>query len=201
MRPSATASGGGCDRRSAMPRLIMAGAMPQLWGFGGGPLSSPPSRFSSATSSAPWRSSPDPGRPKPRSRRPASFPPDRPMREDNKNLLLAIVLSVVVLIGWNYFYGVPQMQQQKQAQQTQPTAPAQAAPAAIPRAAPKEGGPAAPVPGTVPTLPGTPVVETREAALQRNPRLAIDTPSLAGSINLRGGRTDAGPVEEYQHNP
>ena len=45
------------------------------------------------------------------------------MREDNKNLLLAIVLSVVVLIGWNYFYGVPQMQQQKQAQQTQQAKP------------------------------------------------------------------------------
>ena len=31
----------------------------------------------------------------------------------------------VVLIGWNYFFGVPQMQQQTQAQQTQPTAPTQ----------------------------------------------------------------------------
>ena len=119
------------------------------------------------------------------------------MREDNKNLLLAIVLSVVVLIGWNYFYGVPQMQQQKQAQQTQPTAPAQPAQTPIPGAAPKEGGPAAPVPGTVPTLPGTPVVETREAALQRNPRLAIDTPSLAGSINLRGGRIDDVLLKNY----
>ncbi|MFL5033796.1 MAG: membrane protein insertase YidC [Microvirga sp.] len=119
------------------------------------------------------------------------------MREDNKNLLLAIVLSVVVLIGWNYFYGVPQMQQQKQAQQTQPTAPAQPAQTPIPGAAPKEGGPAAPVPGTVPTLPGTPVVETREAALQRSPRLAIDTPSLAGSINLRGGRIDDVLLKNY----
>ena len=62
----------------------------------------------------------------------------QPMREDNKNLLLAIVLSVVVLIGWNYFYGVPQMQQQKQAQQTQQTAPAQPAQTPIPGAAPKE---------------------------------------------------------------
>src|SRR5215207_4004223 len=114
------------------------------------------------------------------------------MREDNKNLLLAIVLSVVVLIGWNYFYGG-----QKQAQQTQQTAPVQPAQTPIPGAAPKEGGPAAPVPGTVPALPGTPVVETREAALQRSPRLAIDTPSLAGSINLRGGRIDDVLLKNY----
>ena len=43
------------------------------------------------------------------------------MREDNKNLLIAIVLSVVVLIGWNYFYGMPQMEKQRQA--AQPPAP------------------------------------------------------------------------------
>src|SRR3954452_21320725 len=118
------------------------------------------------------------------------------MREDNKNLLLAIVLSVVVLIGWNYFYGVPQMQQQKQAQQTQ-QAPTQPAQTPLPGAAPKEGGPAAPVPGTVPTVPGTPVVETREAALQRSPRIPIDTPSLAGSMNLRGGRIDDVLLKNY----
>ena len=39
------------------------------------------------------------------------------MREDNKNLLLDIVLSGIVLIAWNYFYGVPQMQQQRNAAQ------------------------------------------------------------------------------------
>ena len=27
--------------------------------------------------------------------------------QDNKNLLLAIGLSVLVMVGWNYFYGVP----------------------------------------------------------------------------------------------
>ena len=42
------------------------------------------------------------------------------MKEDNRNLLLAIVMSVVVLLGWQFFYGVPQMEKQKQiAQQNQ----------------------------------------------------------------------------------
>jgi YidC/Oxa1 family membrane protein insertase len=120
------------------------------------------------------------------------------MREDNKNLLLAIVLSVVVLIGWNYFYGVPQMQQQKQAQQAQQTPPAQPGQAGpIPGAAPPQGCPSAPVPGTVPALPGSPVAETREATLQRSPRIAIETPSLSGSINLRGGRIDDVLLKNY----
>ena len=47
------------------------------------------------------------------------------MREDNKNLLLAIVLSVGILIGWNYFYGVPTVERQRQPAATSQTAPGQ----------------------------------------------------------------------------
>ena len=39
--------------------------------------------------------------------------------EDSRNLILAIVLSLIVLLGWNYFYGAPQLQRDHQAQ-TQP---------------------------------------------------------------------------------
>jgi YidC/Oxa1 family membrane protein insertase len=126
------------------------------------------------------------------------------MREDNKNLLLAIVLSVVVLIGWNYFYGAPLLERQKQAQQSQQVqqqaAPAQPGQSAqpgqtgpIPGAAPPQGSPSAPVPGTTPATP-----ETREAALARSPRVAIDTPSLSGSIALRGGRVDDVLLKNYR---
>ena len=55
-------------------------------------------------------------------------------KDTNKNLILALVLSLGVLIAWELFYGLPKMQeqqrQQEQAQQqTQtetaaPTAPA-----------------------------------------------------------------------------
>jgi YidC/Oxa1 family membrane protein insertase len=127
------------------------------------------------------------------------------MREDNKNLLLAIVLSVVVLIGWNYFYGVPQMEKQRQAaQQSAQTAPNGAArtPGAAARPAvptpSQSGGPAAPLPGTLPSQPGRPVVEPREVALARTPRIKIDTPSLFGSINLRGARIDDVSLKNYR---
>ena len=36
---------------------------------------------------------------------------------DNKNTILAIVLSAVVLIAWQYFYAMPQAEKQKLAQQ------------------------------------------------------------------------------------
>jgi YidC/Oxa1 family membrane protein insertase len=102
---------------------------------------------------------------------------------DQKNTLLAIVLSAIVLIGWQLYFGVPQLDKQKQAQQQQqsqqggaPTAPA---------GGPQQGG-APSVPGTTPAAP----VLTREAALAASPRVRIDTPSLSGSISLKGGRID-----------
>ena len=51
------------------------------------------------------------------------------MKNDNKNLYLAIGLSILVILGWNYFYGWPQMQRARQAQQQQQ---AQVAPGAPP---------------------------------------------------------------------
>ncbi len=33
--------------------------------------------------------------------------------EDSRNIILAIVLSVLVLIGWNYFYAAPQLQKDR----------------------------------------------------------------------------------------
>jgi YidC/Oxa1 family membrane protein insertase len=105
--------------------------------------------------------------------------------EDNKNLLLAIALSVIVMVGWNYFYGAPKLDQSRQAaQQTQ--APQSTVPGAIPQ----PGAPGVPAaPGTSATVPGG-VMLTRDAALALSPRVKIETPSLTGSIALVGGRID-----------
>jgi YidC/Oxa1 family membrane protein insertase len=120
------------------------------------------------------------------------------MREDNRNLILAIALSLAVLLGWQYFFAAPQAERQRQAAQQQqstqvnPNAP-------NPPASPSQAGGAAPtVPGTVPSAPAAPAVETREAALARSPRVAIDTPAIAGSINLRGGRIDDVALKNYR---
>ncbi len=80
---------------------------------------------------------------------------------DQKNMLLAIVLSAIVLIGWQVFFGLPQMeaQRQKQAQQQTQTAPQ---PGAVqqPGAVPQPGAP--PQPGAVPQAPaGQPPLSSR----------------------------------------
>ncbi|HST95400.1 MAG TPA: membrane protein insertase YidC, partial [Microvirga sp.] len=99
------------------------------------------------------------------------------MREENRNLIVAIVLSVAVLIGWQYFFAVPQAERQRSAAQQQQTT--QVNPAAPNLPTPSQaGGPSAPVPGTVPGAPAAPVVESRDAALARTPRVAIDTPAI-----------------------
>ena len=109
---------------------------------------------------------------------------------DQKNTILAIVLSALVLIGWQFYFGTPQQKpiQQQQSQQA-PAAPQQpgAAPPALGTAPPQAPGPTAPV---------QPL--TREAALAASPRVPIETPSLAGSIALRGARIDDLSLVKYR---
>jgi YidC/Oxa1 family membrane protein insertase len=113
--------------------------------------------------------------------------------DDQKNLLLAIVLTGVVLIGWQYLFAVPQIEKQKQIaqqQQTQQT-PANGQPGAAPQVAP----------GAVPQAPGLPsstVTQTREAALAASPRISIETPRLSGSLALMGGRIDDLALVQYR---
>ncbi|PWE82260.1 insertase, partial [Bradyrhizobium sp. SUTN9-2] len=38
---------------------------------------------------------------------------------DNRNTILAVILSGLVLIAWQYFYNVPQMEKQRAQQQAQ----------------------------------------------------------------------------------
>ena len=106
---------------------------------------------------------------------------------DQKNTLIAIVLSALVLIGWQIYFGLPQMEKQKQAQQQSQQAPAgpQQQPGAPPQ--PSTGAPT-PVPGQ-PSVAASQAM-SREAALATSPRIRIETPRLAGSIALKGGRID-----------
>src|SRR5271156_6615844 len=98
--------------------------------------------------------------------------------EDSRNLILAIVLSVLVLIGWNYFYA-PQLQKDHVAA-TPPAQTQTAPPGSTP--APLNGASA---PQVEPASDTTP--QTRAEALALSPRVTIDTPALAGSIALKGG--------------
>jgi YidC/Oxa1 family membrane protein insertase len=119
------------------------------------------------------------------------------MNTENKNMLLAIVLSAIVLIGWQYFVGVPQMQRQHEIAQREEAARKDAAPAGS--SGPAPASPAAP--GASPAIPGATsaaTLATRAAVIASTPRLSIDTPRLTGSINLKGGRLDDLALKNYR---
>ena len=112
---------------------------------------------------------------------------------DSRNTILAVILSGLVLIAWQYFYNIPQMERQRAQSQTQTelakTAPAPA-PTSAPSGAPGEAGSTpAQTPGTPAATANAPVVN-RDAAIEANPRVKIDTPSVSGSISLKGARID-----------
>jgi len=110
---------------------------------------------------------------------------------DNRNVILAIVLSMIVLFGWQFFIAGPQlersMQEAELAQQQQQgeldaglATPGQTA----------EGQPAA--------AAGTQTFADRASAIAATQRLSIDTGELSGSINLTGARLDDLELKSYR---
>ena len=108
------------------------------------------------------------------------------MDENNRNFILAIVLSMAVLFAWQYFFLPPPKPPETAEQQQAEPGP------------PRPGGE---TPGTAgapqPGVPGA-VTLTRDEALAASPRIAIDTPALKGSISLKGGRIDDLTLKDYR---
>jgi YidC/Oxa1 family membrane protein insertase len=109
--------------------------------------------------------------------------------DQQRNLLLAVVLSMAVLLGWQLFYAGPKMKEEQARQraqqeltQKQGATPDAAKPSTVAPA------PGAAVPGAGAATPAPTV--SREDSIKVSPRLAVETPSLRGSIALRGGRVD-----------
>src|SRR6202142_4731781 len=105
---------------------------------------------------------------------------------DSRNTILAVILSGLVLLGWQYFFNIPQMEKQRAAQlaQSQMTKPAQDA---ANTAAPQTGAapaPSANAPAANQSSSAAPV--RRDTAIASSPRGRIETPRLIGSISLEG---------------
>jgi len=114
---------------------------------------------------------------------------------DNRNTILAVILSGLVLIAWQYFYNVPQMERQRAQSQTQAELnkpSAQTAPGSAPQpgAAPSAGAPASP--SSQQTL------LSRDAAIAASPRIKVETPRISGSISLQGARIDDLLLEKFR---
>ncbi len=112
------------------------------------------------------------------------MPPQDNQSPDVKNIVLAVVLSTMVLLGWTVV-----------ADRFFPTeAPTPVASSAAPAGAP---APAA-LQGAAPAIAGPGAILSRDAALAASPRVAIDTPRLKGSINLTGARFDDLVLPSYR---
>ncbi|MEO8667530.1 MAG: membrane protein insertase YidC, partial [Bauldia sp.] len=107
---------------------------------------------------------------------------------DSRNFIIAIVLSIVVLFGWQYFFATPQIERAKQEQQRTEQLQKQQSGQDQPSATGAAPGTAAP--GSPAVDAGASGAASRDAALAQSPRVAIETPRLSGSINLHGARLD-----------
>ncbi len=118
--------------------------------------------------------------------------------EDTRNLFLAIALSVLVMAAWQYFYAGPLYQRQHQAQlQAQSQAQSQTSEASQPAGAAAPGSSAVSAPGGGGGSVAASTASVPEA-LAATPRVAIDTPSVAGSIDLKGGKLDDLVLKDYR---
>lgn len=109
---------------------------------------------------------------------------------DQKNLLLAIVASVAILLGFQLLFPTP----------TPPPSPAAQNETGVSEDAPQGVADPTASPGRAPTLDGSGSLEElpREDALAQTDRIRIDTPRLHGSLSLVGGRLDDLTLADYR---
>ena len=120
---------------------------------------------------------------------------------ENRNTILAVILSGLVLLAWQYFYNIPTMEKQRAAQQAELAQKQAASPAPTPSATPSTTPSASGAPSQAP-IPGAPTtnvpVQNRATVIAAGPRVKIDTPSISGSIALTGARIDDVALVKYR---
>jgi len=104
--------------------------------------------------------------------------------ENNRNTIIFFVCAAIMLLAYQFFVADPQAKR-VQAEEAARKAAVAAAPAGA-------GG------MTAPGAAAVPQVISRQAALTASPRVPIETPSLKGSLNLRGARIDDLYLVDYR---
>ena len=105
------------------------------------------------------------------------------MDDQNKNLILATVLSFLVILAWTFL--MPPPEPKPEAVQTEQGA------------TPPSTATATPTASTVPATGTTPATAPVEEALATAPRVKIDTARVTGSISTLGGRIDDLSLKDY----
>ncbi|HLD95633.1 MAG TPA: membrane protein insertase YidC [Alphaproteobacteria bacterium] len=98
---------------------------------------------------------------------------------EQKNLVLAVALSLGVMFGYNYFFAAPTAKKEEAVQQTQQTQT-----------------------GAVPLKEETRLLTiSKEEALQQSKRQAFEAPSVKGTLNLETGMCDDLELKNYKLTP
>jgi len=129
--------------------------------------------------------------------------------QDQKNLILAIVFSVAIILVFQLVISPPNRPApQATTQPGAPAAPGTPSATAPPAASPPGVAPPGVAPGTPPaaTPPATPGVPpaappraaSREDLLKASPRVLIDAKRITGSIALKGGVLDDVTLRDYR---
>ncbi|WP_416408041.1 membrane protein insertase YidC [Agrobacterium rosae] len=115
--------------------------------------------------------------------------------EKNRNYFIAIGLSVVIVLAWQFLYMNPRIEQQRRAEEARQAQQAtQQTTTTTTNAAP---GAAAPT-GTLPGATGQQAATvSREESLTKSQRVQIDTNAIQGSISLTGARLDDIRLKDY----
>ncbi len=116
---------------------------------------------------------------------------------DQRNLLLAVVLSLAILVTWEVFIGGPQreklIEQVQQADQAESLDVPSGQPTDIPTPSLTE------TPGmTAAVAPGATALRSREDVLGEGGRISIESSKLKGSISLQGGQIDDLVLTQYR---
>lgn len=113
---------------------------------------------------------------------------------EQKNLILALVLSMAILIGFQFLYADPEpvVTDADLTEQGLTPAPDGVPGNGVPQV---DAGAAAPgaVPGVAPVI-----VQSRDEVLEVGARVAIETPRVHGSLALTGGRIDDLWLSDYR---
>ena len=119
--------------------------------------------------------------------------------DNTRNLFLTIALSIIILTGWQVLYINPKIEAERQAQSVEQQRVAEQ------QATVESGAESAAIPAPnaneleTPTSNRDGAVSANDAAnLAETPRITIETPDLAGSINLMGGRLDDLILKQYR---
>ena len=114
------------------------------------------------------------------------------MQTDNRNMIVAIVLSVIVLFGWQFLVAGPQMERAQRNAEIAAEQAASDAALATPSTTTADG---TVLPAT--DAAGNRTFADRDAAVAATERVAVETAALKGSISLTGARLDDLRLKKY----